>query len=322
MGLATTFMCTSFSIYISKLIPKIDVASFAWRWLVIAGFFSALVVAAAIDRLRENTGIAREWMWVYRGATCAAILFSLWITAYAVVGRALSQPGLNPPASFLEAGFTPKGSTDPHSLADTPRVVIEPEDRASEITVWEPYHREVQVNVREPSRVRLKTYNFPGWVARVDGASAPMLSDKDGVQIVEVPEGVHRIEATFVNTPPRTAGAILSLLGFLGVVGLASADRIRRSSSATGRAPSGLAPFPAMLKAVAPFVAPFLIGAVMLFWLSSRGNSGGAPAGGGDAPAATAADAAKSRQAESANMQGSVTLHVGGVPSLLVAVDE
>lgn len=321
MALATTFMCTSFSIYLSKLIPKIDVASFAWRWLVIAGLFAALVVAAAIDRLRQSTGLARGWMWVYRSAICAAILFGLWTTAYDVAARALSHPGLDPPANFLEAGFTPKGSTDPHYLADTPRVVIEPEDRTSEIVRWEPYHREVQVNVREPSRVRLKTYNFPGWIARVDGTPAPMLSDKDGVQVVEVPQGVHRVEASFENTPPRTAGAILSLLGMLGVVGLAATDRIRGSSSVAGKATSGREGFP-MLRALAPVVCPVLIGAAALYWLSSRGNFGGAPASGGDGSAASPAAAATRGKAESPNMHGSVTLRVGGVPSLLVAVDE
>src|SRR5262245_5348455 len=33
MGFLTLFMCTSFSIYISKLLPKLQIATFAWRWL-------------------------------------------------------------------------------------------------------------------------------------------------------------------------------------------------------------------------------------------------------------------------------------------------
>lgn len=321
MGLASAFMCTSFSIYVSKLIPKINVASFAWRWLVIAGLFAALVAAAAIDRLRENNRLATQWMWIYRAAICAAVLFSIWITSFSVVGRALSHPVLDPPANFLEAGFTPKGSTDPHSLADTPRVVIEPDNLPAEIAVWEAYHREVNVSVREPSRVRLKTYNFPGWVARVDGAPSPMLSDNDGVQVVEVPAGVHKIEALFVNTPVRTAGAILSLLGFLGVVGLAAADRMRMSSAVvdeSGSKPAGIA---AMVRALGPVFVPVLLGAVLLFLLSSRGNTGQTIVKNDDASTGARA-AGANMQGQSQNSQGSVTLHVGGVPSLLVAVDE
>lgn len=37
MAIATTFMATSFPIYVSKLLPKILVAVSEWRWLAIAG---------------------------------------------------------------------------------------------------------------------------------------------------------------------------------------------------------------------------------------------------------------------------------------------
>ena len=49
MGIATAFMSTSFSIYISRLLPKIQVTVPAWRWLAIAGMFTSLIVAA-VDR--------------------------------------------------------------------------------------------------------------------------------------------------------------------------------------------------------------------------------------------------------------------------------
>ena len=80
----------------------------------------------------------------------------------------------------------------------------EPEGGAVEITRWDPQDREVQVRVDKPSIVRLKTYNFPGWTARIDGKAVPMLSDKDGVQQVEAPPGIHRIQASFRNTPPSS----------------------------------------------------------------------------------------------------------------------
>lgn len=322
MAFATTFMCTSFSVYISKLIPKIDLASFAWRWLVIAGLFTALVVAAAIDRLRESTALARGSVWVYRSSILAAIVFSFWVAAYAVVGGALSHDTFNPPANFVEAGFIPKGATDPHVLADTPRVVIEPNDSVSEIRRWEPYHREVSVNVSEPSRVRLKTYNFPGWAARVDGNPTPMLSDKDGVQVVEVPAGVHKIEASFGNTLPRTAGALLSVLGLLGVIGLAATDRMRESRSTAGQASSKRSQLVTALRSLGPILAPALLGVVILVWLSNRGSSEGNPANDGGTATAAPGSTAPGRQAQSPNVPRGAMLHLDGVASIPIAVDE
>ena len=97
MGLTTTFMCTSFSIYVSSLIPKIDIASFAWRWLVLVGLFVSLVVAAAIDRLRAFKNLNPIWLWAGRAGISAVVLLNIWITLHAVIGGALSNPPFNPP---------------------------------------------------------------------------------------------------------------------------------------------------------------------------------------------------------------------------------
>jgi uncharacterized membrane protein YfhO len=91
------------------------------------------------------------------------------------------------------------------------------------------------VRVDQPSELRIKTYNFPGWTARIDGKVVPMLSDKDGVQQVEVPSGVHNVQASFENTPPRTAGTVLSAVGLLIIIGLRFADRSRKRTVKTER---------------------------------------------------------------------------------------
>ena len=101
----------------------------------------------------------------------------------------------------------------PQSLPETPKVVIQPEGGASEIIRWEPYHRLIAVRLDLPCEVRIKTYNFPGWTARVDDEKVPLSSDKDGVQVVSVPAGRHKIESSFLNTPPRTVGTLLSEIG-------------------------------------------------------------------------------------------------------------
>jgi hypothetical protein len=320
MGFATTFMCTSLSIYVSKLLPKIDIASFAWRWMVLATLFAALLVGAAVDRLQRVADLAPSRLWAYRAAISAVVVLNIWITTQTVVVGALSNPPLNPPSNLVEAGFSPKGAADPHTLPATPLVTTQPARGASEIVRWDPEHREVHVSLREPSRVRLKTYNFPGWVARVDGGSAPMLSDQDGIQVVEVPEGVHKIEIWFSNTLPRTAGALLSALGLLAVISLAAIDRIREARSAD-QATSVRRPLIRWLKPVAPVLAPVLVGALILFWLSSRGSSSGETASKAYTSKA-AVSATGTPEAQSSTQGTEAVLHLDGVASILVAVDE
>lgn len=311
MAVATTFMNTSFSIYISKLIPKIDIVLFAWRWMAIASLFTTLCIAAAIDGLRDRAAISPKRRWAYSIAISIVIASSLWLTGQGVIMGALSNPAHIQPATYSDAQYTPKGSTAPQSLPDTPPVVIQPEGGAIEIIRWEPYHRTVAVRVDQPSEVRIKTYNFPGWTASIDGEKVPLSSDKDGVQVVSVTAGRHKIESSFVNTPPRTAGMLLSALGLLAVVGLAGLDRVREATRAGGEAVSRKALYLRSLKALTPVVGALLIAAALLFWLGGGGRS--APASGGDA---------RARVGFSAIQGSEAVLHVDGVPSVLAAVDE
>lgn len=226
-GLTTTFMSTPYSIYISKLIPKIEAVSFAWRWMVITACFTALLVGAAIDHLQRHVELKPRVLWFCRASIGVTILLCLAVTVQNIVREALSNSSLTRRANHTEEAFVPKSAAGPNDLPDTPKVVIEPQGGSSEIVRWEPYLREVHVKVDEPSRVRLKTYNFPGWVARVDDRPAPMLSDKDGAQLIEVPPGIHRIQASFVNTPPRTAGTALSGLALVLIPGLVIFDYVK-----------------------------------------------------------------------------------------------
>jgi len=104
-----------------------------------------------------------------------------------------------------------------------------------------------------------------------------------------------------VNTPPRTAGALLSALGFLTVIGLAVVDRVRES-----RVAETPTPLHARSASVAVVAAILLIGAAIVL-LNSRGRSGSAPAVKAGASRAVGADA---------------MLHVDGASSVLVASDE
>lgn len=227
LGILTPFMSTSFSIHLSKLIPKIQIAVPPFRWLAISCMFTSLLVAASVDLLRKPQGLRPKHELAYKLSLGAVIVLNLWLTAHGIILGGLAKPTYSPPLQFVDAGFTPKDSTRPSNMPDTATVVITPEGGASEVLKWLPTHREIAVRVDQPSELRIKTYNFAGWTARIDGNVVPMLSDKDGVQQIAVPPGVHNVQASFENTPPRTAGAALTAVGLLLVLGLSFAGRLR-----------------------------------------------------------------------------------------------
>ncbi len=228
MGIATVFMCTSFSIYVSKLLPKIQVAVPAWRWLVPASAFTALLVAACVDRLGKGSHLSSRVLWAHRALLCGAIALALWVSVHGIIVGSFSNPTYHPKADviteLIEPTLTPISASRPQDLPDTPPVVITPEAASSEILDWQPQYRQIAVKSEVPCVVRLKTYNFAGWTARIDGQKAPISSDPDGVQTVAVPPGLHRLEVSFENTRDRTAGLLLSCLAFVAIPALVVLD--------------------------------------------------------------------------------------------------
>jgi hypothetical protein len=236
VGGASLFMTTSFSYDIGRWLPKIELTVPPFRWLAVGTMFGALLAGAGIERLRRGEGFSPRQLWALRAAFGLVVALNLWVSYSGVIGGALKNGGFVPPRNYVESSMTPHDATRPELLPDTPPVVIDPQGGTSNIVTWTPQRREIRVQVEQPSRVRLKTYNFPGWTARVDGARVPMASDGDGIQVVEVPVGVHTIEARFQNTTPRWIGTWITMLGFIAVFGLTVANRVqarRQSRAAT-----------------------------------------------------------------------------------------
>jgi len=231
MAIATTFMTTSYSVYISKLLPKIEVAVPSWRWLAVAGMFTCLLIAAAIDKLQQNKAYSSRVIWACRGAIGAVILTSLVLSIQKSVIRPLANETYYPAATaydVVESSWTPKAATYPQELPDTPLAMSDPPGATIEISKWKPQQREIFVKADQTTLIRLKTYNFRGWTARLDGQIVPMLSDKDGIQQVEVPPGTHTISATFENTAVHSVSAVLSTIGLLAIVAMTFAGRAIR----------------------------------------------------------------------------------------------
>jgi hypothetical protein len=238
MGIIGTFMTTALATPLTRIIPKLQATVPAWRWLAIACVFAALVLAAAVDRV-----VGRGWTTALARACHIAILLvvgaNVWFTVQQVIIGSFVNGPLRPIDNFLQSGFTPKGSVLPSQLPDVDRVTMRPPVGAVSVIRWEPLFRELDVSTGLPVVIKLKTYKFPGWEARMDGQKTELFADASGVQTLPIPPGRHRVEIFFENTPPRTIGSLLSAVALaitlaLLIYGLAIQKRraSRRSAQA------------------------------------------------------------------------------------------
>ena len=129
---------------------------------------------------------------------------------------------------FAGDGFIPKNATRPYDLPNTERAIVSPNGIA-EILKWQPQYREVDATASGNGTLRLKTYNFPGWQATLDGEPVPIFSDPNGTQVIRIPAGKHKVTSRFANTPPRIIGGVLFWLGVFVIVGLAIIGRRQRT---------------------------------------------------------------------------------------------
>jgi hypothetical protein len=224
MAIVTTLMNTILSMPVSKLIPKIQIAVPAWRWMAVVSLFTALLAGAAFDLLSRD-GLRVTFAWLGRAVILLVVGGNIWFTVQNVITPTLLHGDYQRPEEFASSGFIPKDAGQPQDLPKTAKVVVI--DGLGEITRWDPMHREIDVTSKANTTLRLRTYNFPGWVASLDGGAVPIFSDSYGGQVINVPAGKHKVEVTFENTTPRNLGTVITALGFAGILGLSLFNRIK-----------------------------------------------------------------------------------------------
>lgn len=134
-------------------------------------------------------------------------------------------PGFDPVSSVpVEAG----GAEHPATAPMSPRVRVER---------YSPERIEVEASSGSPCTLFVADAFAPGWTAKVDGKSAPILPGLVAGRAVAVPAGTHRVEMAY-RTPGLATGLVLSLLGWLSVFGLAFIPRARAGAGAPPGTPA------------------------------------------------------------------------------------
>ncbi len=262
-ALVLGFLTLNVSAKVWEALPPMRYVQFPWRLLGVAALPLAWLVGAGV------AAIAERWRgWAASGALALVLIGAL--------------PTLYPPLwTPLQADFSPRDmiqlELDGVALGTTanreytPVWVIappeasgkvlagydaaEPVDRfdrqslpqgaASRLIASDAAHDTFEIVSAQPFVATIRRFHFPGWRAWVDGQPTKVApSEPHGFVTVPLPAGSHTLELRFGSTPPRAAGAILSLVSLAALAGLAllptsPADGARRVAPSQDAVPLG-----------------------------------------------------------------------------------
>ena len=200
-GLAIFFM-TRYSYPVGRFIPKIEAGNFAWRMLAVTSLVIALIAGAcwqaAGDLRRRHQRVAS----IICGLSAVAIVAAATQISVTEVARPMKHAeAFRPDPKHYHRAYVPKGV--PFEVPEMAPASLASGGGQVSVALMHPEFRRYQVELDRADQLQLRTSNFPGWTAFVDGEKAEVKSGPVGNIVIELPPGKHEVTLDFRLTPFR-----------------------------------------------------------------------------------------------------------------------
>ena len=245
------FISLPISQFIWEGLPLIDFVQFPWRFVgraalplaFLAGvpFFTLTPALSHREKEQKSPPPGRGRIRVGVALTVALLVLEAIPNVYPNVCQEAAFPTINTVHQYEHetglVGVDPEGSYFPRTVAQRPSsspleadylnneapqrldTAVFPPDTLVESITYEKLGVTAQINSPEPFTARYLSFDFPGWVATVDGDPVPITpEDPSGLITFPVPAGNHEISVRWQSTPTRTALLGLSLFSLAGVL--------------------------------------------------------------------------------------------------------
>ncbi len=226
--LMAAFMTLPLSWPLWRILPPLAHTQFPWRWLAVVSIAGSLLAAAAVALWfqREVAPKAPIRLLIF-----GAVLISVVFTFSQTIREA---PYVNQTQFEYRLKLVPGSASVNYWLpvwaSPNPRAMereIEISGRSVAIETWEPERRRFTVSDGHATNARVRTFYYPHWEAKTADQVLATWPAEDGALMIGVPEESTTIDLEF-REPQRTRYAgMLSVIGWLFIVGLASPVRWR-----------------------------------------------------------------------------------------------
>jgi uncharacterized membrane protein len=218
LSLVSIFLLFGPSTFLWESVPFFAYIQFPVRWLNITAFAVAFLSASffSVMNTLNSSKMKRYFIPVVLFLICILLDYR-YISTPSVFTKQELIPihGVNWTFEHLPARVDIKRVSKGNLREET--VIIRGAGKA-DVIKWGPCERVVEIAADQPVTVRLKIFNFPGWKAFIDGMQTEIKTEKDvGAMIIDIPEGKHKLELRFEDTPIRYYSKIVSLVSFLAM---------------------------------------------------------------------------------------------------------
>lgn len=207
-GVFSSFLMTRYSAPLGRLIPKIEIGVFSWRLLGISSFAVALFAGLCAQAALAQAGNARRWA---LAALAWLMLFgALGVSFWKVVWPMVRAEAFAPNPEHYNYATLP--AHVPRDVPPMPEAQFAGAD-AGQVTVatWQPEYRVLNVQANRAERLQVRTSDYAGWTAFIDGRRVPIERGAVGNITVNIPPGAHQLILDFQATPIRRASNWLTV---------------------------------------------------------------------------------------------------------------
>jgi hypothetical protein len=213
-------MMTRLSAPLGRLVPKLEMTAFAWRMLCGSTLFLALLAGACADAaVAAGRSGLRSRRWLFGVLAGAIVVGGALFSAVRVAAPRLGAMAFHPREDRTPSEnpwVVPKTAVeDVKTLPVMDRAVVE--RGHVEVERWDQELRSLRVELPASDTLHVRTFDYPGWTASVDGRAATIVRGELGEITLALPAGTHQVLLDYGSTPARRLGTAATLVSAAAV---------------------------------------------------------------------------------------------------------
>jgi hypothetical protein len=227
-AIVTIFLLSGSSIFIWEYIPFFKYIQFPVRWLIISSFAIVFLSASGFWTLENLSGRqTKKYVAIALLFVICIVIDYHYITSAAVFTKneLLPVKEVNWTKEHLPSGVV-IDKIEKAKDKQNKTIILSGRGKA-ELIKWKSAERVIVIAADEPLTLRIRTFNFPGWTAYVDGIQTDIHTEEEsGAILIDISEGTHKLRVIFRDTPIRYYGKIISTFSLTLILIIFILDRL------------------------------------------------------------------------------------------------